>query len=146
MTGLGFSSRGIYDTDTGLVRFGARDYDPVAGRWTAKDPIRFEGQDPNLFRYVVADPVNGLDPDGTAAAIAIAGAAAAGIAAAAIATWLMTKPKPTIGVPDQPPPLCEPMTPNHGKFCADFCKRIPLLTKTMRVLCYFICIKAISPL
>jgi RHS repeat-associated protein len=27
----------------GLVRFGARDYDASTGRWTAKDPIRFDG-------------------------------------------------------------------------------------------------------
>ena len=26
-----------------LVRFGARDYDPETGRWTAKDPILFDG-------------------------------------------------------------------------------------------------------
>jgi len=29
---------GLYDLHTGLVRFGARDYDPETGRWTAKDP------------------------------------------------------------------------------------------------------------
>jgi RHS repeat-associated protein len=34
---------GLYDRDTGLVRFGARDYDPETGRWTAKDPIGFGG-------------------------------------------------------------------------------------------------------
>ena len=35
-----------------LVRFGARDYDPTIGRWTAKDPIDFAGGDTNLYGYV----------------------------------------------------------------------------------------------
>ena len=34
---------GLYDRDTGLVRFGARDYDPETGRWTAKDQTGFQG-------------------------------------------------------------------------------------------------------
>jgi RHS repeat-associated protein len=52
---------GLYDKDTKLVRFGARDYDPETGRWTAKDPIRFAGGDVNLYGYVLNDPVNGVD-------------------------------------------------------------------------------------
>ncbi len=55
---------GIDDRDTGLVSFGARDYDPETGRWTAKDPIRFAGGDPNLYGYVLNDPVNLVDPLG----------------------------------------------------------------------------------
>jgi len=55
---------GLYDSDTGLVRFGARDYDGGTGRWTAKDPIGFGGGDANLYGYVLADPVNGVDPWG----------------------------------------------------------------------------------
>ncbi|WP_459874227.1 RHS repeat-associated core domain-containing protein, partial [Endothiovibrio diazotrophicus] len=43
---FGFAG-GVWDRDTGLVRFGARDYDPGTGRWTNKDPIRFEGGDAN---------------------------------------------------------------------------------------------------
>ena len=39
---FGFAG-GLYDRDTELVRFGARDYDPSVGRWTNKDPITFEG-------------------------------------------------------------------------------------------------------
>jgi RHS repeat-associated protein len=39
---FGFAG-GIYDQETGLVRFGARDYNPKIGRWTSKDPIRFKG-------------------------------------------------------------------------------------------------------
>jgi RHS repeat-associated protein len=60
---FGFAG-GIYDPDTGLVRFGARDYDPVAGRWTAKDPIRFEGGQPNIYVYVGNSPLNMTDPTG----------------------------------------------------------------------------------
>ncbi len=55
---------GLYDRDTHLVRFGARDYDAETGRWTAKDPIGFDGGDTNLYGYVVSDPVNGVDPLG----------------------------------------------------------------------------------
>ena len=46
------------------MRFGARDYDPRVGRWTAKDPIRFAGGDANLYGYVLGDPVNLVDPSG----------------------------------------------------------------------------------
>lgn len=63
-TPFGFAG-GIYDSYTGLVRFGARDYDPMTGRWTSKDPIMFEGGDTNLYGYVLNDPVNLIDPMGT---------------------------------------------------------------------------------
>ncbi len=61
---FGFAG-GLYDRDTGLVRFGARDYDPVIGRWTAKDPIMFSGGDSNLYGYVIDDPINLIDVNGT---------------------------------------------------------------------------------
>ncbi len=60
---FGFAG-GLYDPDTGLTRFGARDYDAETGRWTAKDPILFEGGDTNLYGYVLQDPVNYFDPLG----------------------------------------------------------------------------------
>ena len=60
---FGFAG-GLYDPDTQLVRFGARDYDSKTGRWTSKDPIRFGGDDSNLFGYVFGDPVNLLDSKG----------------------------------------------------------------------------------
>jgi RHS repeat-associated protein len=63
---FGFAG-GIYDGDSGLVRFGARDYDPLAGRWTAKDPARFAGDGPNLYGYALEDPVNGIDQSGRSA-------------------------------------------------------------------------------
>ena len=60
---FGFAG-GIYDQDTGLVRFGARDYDAESGRWTAKDPVGFMGGSSNLWTYARDDPVNLLDPTG----------------------------------------------------------------------------------
>jgi RHS repeat-associated protein len=60
---FGFAG-GLYDPDTGLTRFGARDYDAETGRWTAKDPILFGGGDSNLYGYVAGDPVNWIDPWG----------------------------------------------------------------------------------
>jgi len=60
---FGFAG-GIYDLSTQLTRFGARDYDAQTGRWTAKDPILFDGKDTNLYGYVLNDPVNFIDPLG----------------------------------------------------------------------------------
>ncbi len=60
---FGFAG-GLHDRDTGLVRFGYRDYDPDIGRWTAKDPIMFAGGDSDLFGYVQNNPVNFVDPSG----------------------------------------------------------------------------------
>jgi RHS repeat-associated protein len=59
-------SGGLYDTDTKLIRFGARDYDSVTGRWTSKDPIRFDGDELNLYGYTQNDPVNFVDLVGLA--------------------------------------------------------------------------------
>jgi len=54
---------GLYDPDTGLVRFGARDYDADAGRWMSKDPIGFEGGN-NWYAYCGNEPINQIDPHG----------------------------------------------------------------------------------
>lgn len=60
---FGFAG-GLWDKETGLVRFGARDYDPVVGRWTSKDPIIFDGATTNLYSFVNNDPQNRIDPYG----------------------------------------------------------------------------------
>ena len=60
---FGFAG-GLYDEDTGLVRFGARDYDPEVGRWLARDPILFKGGQTNLYVCAGDDPVNRIDPSG----------------------------------------------------------------------------------
>ena len=60
---FGFAG-GLRDRDSGLVRFGARDYDPEIGRWTAKDPLGFPGGDSNLYVYAANDPIDFMDPTG----------------------------------------------------------------------------------
>jgi RHS repeat-associated protein len=60
---FGFAG-GLDDRDTKLVRFGARDYDALTGRWTAKDSIGFGGRSANLYAYVSGDPINLTDPLG----------------------------------------------------------------------------------
>jgi len=62
---LGFAG-GLTEESTGLVRFGARDYQPATGRWVSKDPIGFVAADPNLYRYAMGDPGTLVDPDGLA--------------------------------------------------------------------------------
>jgi RHS repeat-associated protein len=123
---MGFAG-GVFDADTGLVRFGARDYDPAVGGWITKDPIRFDGGY-NLYAYVGNDPVNFIDPEGTylgewdcllAGELIIAGATiawaapgwwklgGAGVAAIGVGGLLVgaCDPKPT------PPPAPPPPTP-----------------------------------
>ncbi len=74
---FGFAG-GLYDRDTGLVRFGYRDYDPDTGRWTAKDPIGFNGGDTDLYGYCVNDPVNLVDQSGKIPALVMAVGAVVG--------------------------------------------------------------------
>jgi len=79
---FGFAG-GLHDQDTGLLRFGFRDYDPNVGRWTAKDPILFAGGNTDLYGYCLNDPVNWMDPLGLISPYDIGGIAFAIIAVAA---------------------------------------------------------------
>jgi RHS repeat-associated protein len=60
---FGFSG-GLDDRDTGLLRLGARDYDPKVGRWTTKDPLLFAGGNANLYGYAGNAPTHLTDPTG----------------------------------------------------------------------------------
>lgn len=110
---IGFAG-GLHDSDTGLIRFGARDYDPETGRWTAADPIRFAGGAANLYVYAGADPVNGVDQTGLFVpglwfAPAIGGAVGLGYGAGTVYKWLTSSSSAS---PANPPTLpVVPLTP-----------------------------------
>jgi len=55
---------GLNDSDTGLIRFGARDYDPLTARWTTKDSVSFGAGDANLYSYALNDPIDFSDSNG----------------------------------------------------------------------------------
>jgi RHS repeat-associated protein len=54
----------LYDPDTALVRFGARDYDAEIGRWLAADEQALLPAEPNRYTYVFSNPVTRSDPSG----------------------------------------------------------------------------------
>jgi len=53
-------AQGYTDTTTGLIKLGARYYDPTHGRFTQQDPT---GQDPH-YTYAANNPINLFDPTG----------------------------------------------------------------------------------
>jgi RHS repeat-associated protein len=58
---------GGYTDSTGLLKFGARYYDPSLGRWTQQDPFAGSIQNPatvNRYVYAGGDPINASDPTG----------------------------------------------------------------------------------
>jgi RHS repeat-associated protein len=65
---FGFAG-GLYDRQTRLTRFGARDYDAETGRWTAKDAMLFTAGDPGLYSYAHNSPLNYVDPTGETAMV-----------------------------------------------------------------------------
>jgi RHS repeat-associated protein len=52
-----------FDAETGLGYWGIRYYDPKRGRWISRDPIEERGG-LNLYRFVVNDPIEKIDPLG----------------------------------------------------------------------------------
>jgi RHS repeat-associated protein len=58
------NTRREFDFETGLYYYRARYYDAQAGRFVSEDPIRFDGEDTNLYRYVRNRPSSYFDPLG----------------------------------------------------------------------------------
>lgn len=79
---------GLYDEETALVRFGARDYDARDGTWLTKDPIGLNGGD-NLYAYVGGNPISLVDPTGN---VVIAPVVVWGFPIVAGAAWAALNP------------------------------------------------------
>jgi RHS repeat-associated protein len=60
---FGFAG-GLFDRDTGLTHFGARDYDSASGRWLSKDPARAFHEQTSLFAAMGNSPTVTIDPSG----------------------------------------------------------------------------------
>ena len=61
-----------YDDKTGLSYYGYRFYLPVLARWINRDPLS-ESAGPNLFSFVINNPVNWVDPLGLYAEVRVEG-------------------------------------------------------------------------
>jgi len=57
---------GLQDRATGLIRYGARWYNPTTGTWTQQDTLNapLDPANANRYTYVGGDPINGTDPTG----------------------------------------------------------------------------------
>ena len=53
-----------YDNATGLYFYRARYYHPTLGRFTSRDPLGYDAEDFNLYRYVRNNPLKYVDPSG----------------------------------------------------------------------------------
>ncbi len=53
-----------FDPETNLYNYRTRYYDPMIGRFTREDAIRFGSGDPNFYNYVGGNPVFYTDPSG----------------------------------------------------------------------------------
>ena len=52
------------DPETGLMYYRARYYHSELGRFVSRDPMRYDAEDLNLYRYVGSSPLDESDPQG----------------------------------------------------------------------------------
>jgi len=67
---------GVMEDVNDLNYMRARFYRPSSGRFMSTDPIGILGQDANLYRYAINNPVQATDPQGTVIWFVVIGAAA----------------------------------------------------------------------
>jgi RHS repeat-associated protein len=65
---------GREEDGTGLYYYRARHYSQMLGRFLSEDPLEFQGEDVNLYAYVLNDPISYRDPLGLVSPTVVAGA------------------------------------------------------------------------
>jgi len=60
---IGFQD-GLMDSLTGLVHFGARDFDPTIGRWMEQESTAGYVEGTNVYQAELGDPIENLNPLG----------------------------------------------------------------------------------
>jgi RHS repeat-associated protein len=91
-----------YDTETGLLFYRARYYDPKVGRFLQQDPKGFDGGDVNFYAYTLNNPINLTDPSGNSPVA---------IPAIVIGLWLLLENADTANAPTSP---CEQLYASTG--------------------------------
>lgn len=83
---------GLYDAATGLVRFGAREYDAETGQWLTPDPAGLAGG-LNAYEYAAGDPIDLVDHTGELPILALPaiGGAAGGVFTVGVQLWNGTR-------------------------------------------------------
>jgi RHS repeat-associated protein len=94
-----------YDTETGLLFYRARYYDPKVGRFLQEDPKGFDGGDVNFYAYVANNPINAVDPSGENAVLL--NPELWKIVGALIGAYLLGQEIKDLSLPDSPPEDCD---------------------------------------
>jgi RHS repeat-associated protein len=68
-----------FDAESGLYYYRARYYDPEIGRFISEDPLGLLSGDPNLYAYVLGNPLNHKDPLGMVVLPVVVGLALTGL-------------------------------------------------------------------
>jgi RHS repeat-associated protein len=63
VTSVGFTGHG-WDASSTLWITQHRGYDPMIGRWWSEDPVGLRGDGPNLYAYVLNNPIRAIDATG----------------------------------------------------------------------------------
>jgi RHS repeat-associated protein len=92
----------VLDNETGLMLYRNRIYHPTLGRFLQRDPIGYQGNDENLYRYVRNTSILSKDLYGLQISVADCFQLGGGTAVSVACQQLPQKPKPSPQKPKKP--------------------------------------------